>query len=82
MRHCNIAPLHQLGICHNNVTLLYVCMYVYACIHVCLYGGALSDRSKSKSKSKSCQIRLEFPTGVKGWLLVRGHQPAAGCRRL
>ena len=46
---------------------LYVCMYVcmYACIHVCLYGGALTDRSKSKS----CPIRLEFPTGVKGWLL-------------
>ena len=21
MRHCNIAPLHQLGICHNNVTV-------------------------------------------------------------
>ena len=57
-----------------------VCMYVYmyACIHVCLYGGALTDRSKSKS----CPIRLEFLTGVKGWLLVRGHQPAAGCRRL
>ena len=21
MRHCKIAPLHQLGICHNNVTV-------------------------------------------------------------
>ena len=32
MRHCKIAPLHQLGICHNNVTVdntfpTYVCMY-------------------------------------------------------
>ena len=26
MRHCNIAPLHQLGICDNNITD--VCMYV------------------------------------------------------
>ena len=40
MSHCNIAPLHQLGICHTNVTVdntfptcfggvrMYVCMYV------------------------------------------------------
>ena len=29
MKHCNIALLHQLGICHNNVTAdKYVCMYV------------------------------------------------------
>ena len=39
MRHCNIASLHQLGICHNNVTVdntgLYVCMYV--CAYVCMY---------------------------------------------
>ncbi len=43
MRHCKIPPLHQLGICHNNVTVdntfptcfggvqvvrMYVCMYV------------------------------------------------------
>ena len=21
MRHCNIAPLHQLGFCHNNITV-------------------------------------------------------------
>jgi hypothetical protein len=31
MRHCDIAPLHQLGICHNNVTvdihLCTVCMF-------------------------------------------------------
>ena len=28
MRHCKIAPLHQLGFCHNNK---------YVCIHVCMY---------------------------------------------
>ena len=38
IRHCNIAPLHQLGICHNNLTVdntfqtMYVCMYVYLII--------------------------------------------------
>ena len=37
MRHCNIAPLHQLGICHNNVCM-YVCMYcMYVCMYVCLF---------------------------------------------
>ena len=30
--HCNIAPLHQLGICHN------VCMYVcMVCMYVCMW---------------------------------------------
>ena len=28
MRHCNIATLHKLGICHDYVCM-YVCMYVY-----------------------------------------------------
>ena len=29
MRHCKIAPLHQLDICHNvTVDNTYVCMYV------------------------------------------------------
>ena len=38
MRHCNIAPLHQLGICHKNVTVcMYVCMYVY--MYLCMYVG-------------------------------------------
>ena len=48
MRHCNIAPLYQLGICHNNVTVdntfptcfggvqdrICICMYV--CMYVCI----------------------------------------------
>ena len=50
MRHCNIPPHNQLGLCGNNVTVdntiptrfggMYVSMYV--CIYVCIYETANS----------------------------------------
>ena len=38
----NIAPHHQLGICHNYVTVDNVCMYVYMYVrtYVCMYIGS------------------------------------------
>ena len=35
MRRCNIAFLHQLGICHNNVTVDNI-VYMYVCMYVCM----------------------------------------------
>ena len=39
MRHCNIAPLHQLGFCHNNVT-------VDNTFRTCFGGGQVGIQNK------------------------------------
>ncbi len=41
IRHCNIAPLYQLGFCHN---IMYVCMYVYVCVPQILRRPSLTWR--------------------------------------
>ena len=38
MRHCNIAPLHQLDFCHNNVSADNTfSMYAYISTDLCAY---------------------------------------------
>ncbi len=37
MSHCNIAPLHQLGICHNNVTVDNTFPTCFGGVQVCMY---------------------------------------------
>ena len=64
MSHCNIAPLHQLGICHNNVTVdntfptlgykineIYVCMYRLPDLPAPRRANSPPERSLSHRKS-------------------------------
>ena len=58
MRHCNIAPLYQLDICHNNITVdntFPTCFggvqdRIYVCMYVCMY-------TKMVSRMYQCMLK-------------------------
>ena len=90
MKHYHIAPLHQLGYCHINITVvcMYVCMYVCMCERTIMHRESLSFFARFRT---SCSPwRLHFgqiacpssPDSLAAGRRYAGGEPSIVCREL